>query len=150
LRKLDSGDCDVGVLACAGLKRLGLAERIALALPLDVCIPAPGQGIVTVQVREEHASVRAVVAAINDASAFDALTAERAIVRALGAGCQMPLGAHALIEGDQLTVSAVVIAPDASRVVRAHATGRRAEAARIGAEVADRLLSGGAADILAS
>lgn len=150
LRKLDAGDCDVGVLACAGLKRLGLAARISLALPLDVCIPAPGQGIVTVQVREDQPSVRTAVAAINDARAFDALTAERTIVRALGAGCQMPLGAHAVVDDDQLSVTAIVVSPDASRVVRAHARGPRADAARIGAEAADRLLSGGAADILAS
>jgi hydroxymethylbilane synthase len=148
VRKLDAGECDAGMLASAGLKRLGLAARISLALPLDVCIPAPGQGIVTIQIREDQAGVKAAVAAINDPDAFDALTAERAVVRALGGGCQMPLGAYARIEGDSLTLTAVVIAPDGSRIIREEQRGRRAEAASIGQSVADALLKQGAAAIL--
>jgi hydroxymethylbilane synthase len=148
LRKIDSGQCDAGVLAVAGLKRLGLGARISLALPLDVCIPAPGQGIVAVQVRQDQSSVQKVVAAINDAEAFDALTAERTIVRVLGGGCQMPLGAHAALNGDELVVAAVVTAPDASRAVRAGARGQRRHAADIGARVAESLLQEGAANLL--
>jgi hydroxymethylbilane synthase len=148
LRKLDAGECDAAVLASAGLRRLGLAHRISFALPLDLCIPAPGQGIVSIQVRQHQPAVSAVVAAINDRIAFDALTAERAIVRALGGGCQMPLGAHARIQGDELSVSAIVIAPDGSRVIRAEAQSQRVDAADVGARVADSLLHQGAADIL--
>lgn len=150
LRKLDAGECDAGVLASAGLKRLGLAARISLALPLDVCIPAPGQGIVTIQVREDEPAVTSAVAAINDADAFDALTAERAIVRALGGGCQMPLGAHAQVEGNDLFVTAIVIAPDASRAVHAEGGGHRSHAADVGARIAESLMSRGAAEILSS
>jgi hydroxymethylbilane synthase len=150
LRKLDAGECDAGVLASAGLKRLGLAARISLALPLDICIPAPGQGIVTIQVRDDQAAVKAAVAAINDRDAFDALTAERAIVRSLGGGCQMPLGAHARIEGDDVSVSAVVIAPDGSRVIRAALQGRRTAARDVGERLAEALLQQGAAEILAT
>jgi hydroxymethylbilane synthase len=148
LRKLDAGECDAGVLASAGLKRLGLAARISLALPLDVCIPAPGQGIVAMQIREDQPAVKAAVMAINDDDAFDALTAERAIVRALGGGCQMPLGAHARVQRDALSVSAIVIAPDGSRVVREQQRGRRGDGDSIGRSIADALLKQGAAEIL--
>jgi hydroxymethylbilane synthase len=148
LRKLDNGSCDAAVLACAGLKRLGLAARISLPLPLDICVPAPGQGIVAIQVRDDQPTVRAAVAAISDSSAFDALIAERAVVRVLGGGCQMPLGAHAHIEDDELSLTTVVISDDARRVVRARASGPRAAAAEIGARAAESLLRDGAAGIL--
>jgi hydroxymethylbilane synthase len=148
LRKLDAGECDAGVLACAGLKRLGLAARISLALPLDACVPAPGQGIVTIQVREDQSDARAAVLRINDEDACDALTAERAIVRELGGGCQMPLGAHARIDADALAIRAVVIAADGRRIVRATASGARKQADALGARVAASLLRDGAGDIL--
>ena len=148
LRKLDAGECDLLVLACAGLKRLGLDQRISFALSAGDCIPAPGQGIVAVEVREDTPEVGGVVRAISDSEAMDALTAERAVVGALGGGCQMPLGAHARIKGDHLSIDAVVIAPEGSRVVRESAQGRRADAARIGESVARLLLEHGAEQIL--
>ncbi len=148
LRKLEAGDCDALVLACAGLKRLGLDHRISFALPPDTCIPAPGQGIVAVQVREGRRGLRPVFDTINDAAAMDALTAERAIVRALGGGCQMPLGAYARIEGDDLFVAAVVMGADGAAAVRQEARGRRTDAERIGKSVARFLLERGAEEIL--
>jgi hydroxymethylbilane synthase len=150
LRKLDAGECDLLVLACAGLKRLGLEQRISFALSAGDCIPAPGQGTVAVQVREDRPEVGGVVRAISDSGAMDALTAERAVVHALGGGCQMPLGAHARIDGDHLSIEAVVITADGSRVVRQRAEGRRAGAARIGESVARLLLEHGAEEILRS
>ena len=84
------------------------------------------------------------MAAISDSAAMDALTAERAVVRALGGGCQMPLGAYARIDGNDLSIDAVVIAPDGSRAVREYATGPRADAARIGRAVAQLLVESGA------
>jgi hydroxymethylbilane synthase len=100
LRKLEAGDCDAIILAVAGLKRLGLAARITAAIPTDVCLPAPGQGIVAIEIAE-HAprAVREAVTRISDADAETALHAERAVVRALGGGCQMPLGALARLDG---------------------------------------------------
>src|SRR6185295_2463616 len=83
-----------------------------------------------------------------DADAFDALRAERAVVDALGGGCQMPIGAHATLSGDRITLTGVVIAPDGSRVARANASGSRADAGAVGHDVARRLLAGGADDIL--
>jgi hydroxymethylbilane synthase len=150
LRKLDAGECDAGVLASAGLKRLGLAHRISLALPVEVCVPAPGQGIVAAQIREDDAEVARIVDTISDRAALDALRAERAIVRALGGGCQMPLGAYATITSTDLAVRAVVIAADGTRVIRDQAHGRRADAVTIGQALARSLLDRGAGDILSA
>jgi len=149
LRKLDSGDVDAIVLAAAGLRRLDQSGRITAHVPPESCVPAPGQGIVAVEVRSHDAATAALVARIGDDAALDALRAERAVVAGLGGGCQMPIGAHASVSGDRITLSGVVISPDGSRVARAGAAGARAEAEAIGREVADRLLAGGADDILA-
>jgi len=149
LRKLDQGDVDAIVLAAAGLRRLEQAGRITALVPADACVPAPGQGIVAVETRVDDAATAALVARINDADALDALHAERAVVAALGGGCQMPIGAHAAIRGDRITLTGVVIAPDGSRAARAAAEGLRSQAAAVGREAASRLLAGGADDILA-
>ncbi len=148
LRKLDAGECDACVLACAGLKRLGFSARISLTLPADVVVPAPGQGIVSIQTRSDQPDVVQLVSAISDPDAMHALIAERAIVRALGGGCQMPLGAYARLDGDDLTVTAIVVSPDGSRAIREHASGRPEDAVSIGKSLAQALLQHGAADIL--
>ena len=95
LRKLDGGDFDALVLASAGLLRLGYAHRISAPLPVDACVPAPGQGIIAVEVRSADARIHDLVAGIQDEDSAAALTAERALVMRLGGGCQMPIGAYA-------------------------------------------------------
>ena len=149
LRKLDQGDVDGIILAAAGLRRLEQAGRISALVPADVCVPAPGQGIVAVEIRQNDAATAALVEQIGDLDALDALHAERAVVAALGGGCQMPIGAHATITGDRITLAGVVIAPDGSRAARTTVEGLRADAAAIGRQAAERLLAGGADDILA-
>src|SRR4030095_2911330 len=110
LRKLDSGDYDALVLAAAGLRRLQHAHRISTALPADTCVPAPGQGIIAIEIREDDQRARELVRTINDATASVALDAERAVVARLGGGCQMPIGAYATVEGETMTIAAVGIA----------------------------------------
>ena len=149
LRKLDSGEYDALVLATAGLKRLDHASRISAILPAEVCVPAPGQGIIAVEIRGGDAKVGEVVTTINDPVSEAALAAERTVVVRLGGGCQMPIGAYAAISGDGLALTATVISPDGTRVARADLQGPLAEAARIGAEAAELLLARGAAEILA-
>jgi hydroxymethylbilane synthase len=149
LRKLDQGDVDAIILAAAGLRRLQQAGRITALVPPDACVPAPGQGIVAVETRVGDTATSGLVEQIGDADALDALMAERAVVAALGGGCQMPIGAHAIIAGDRITLTGVVMAPDGSRAARATAEGSRADAASVGREAAERLLAGGADDILA-
>jgi hydroxymethylbilane synthase len=150
LRKLDEGAHDALVLAAAGLSRLGFASRISLAVPAEACVPAPGQGIVAIEIRAGDDRVGGAVARINNAAASDALTAERALVEALGGGCQTPVGALAqIIDGDQLELDAVVAALDGSRLVRGKARAPRADAAALGARVGAQLIADGAGEILA-
>jgi hydroxymethylbilane synthase len=150
LRKLDSGEYDVLVLAAAGLLRLGFASRISMTLPAAACVPAPGQGIVAVEIRGGDEEVRRVVARIDDAATAAALTAERALVAALGGGCQTPIGALASpLDDRQLALLAVVASPDGSRAVRGEARGSVAHAAVLGRDVAAHLVEEGANDILA-
>ncbi len=161
LRKLDAGEYDAIVLAAAGLTRLGFASRISARLPVDACVPAPGQGIVAIEIREGDEAVRQAVSSVDDAATGAALEAERALVAALGGGCQTPIGALASwvrsaspaspeqVTGDALELVAVVVSLDGSRAVRAHRRGARSDAAALGARVAADLLAEGAGDILA-
>jgi hydroxymethylbilane synthase len=148
LRKLDNGDYEVLVLAAAGLQRLGLGARISAAIPVAVCIPAPGQGIVAIEMRIDDLRARDAVAAADDSTAAASLQAERSIVTALGGGCQLPLGAIAVHERHGLTVHAMVATPDGSRVVRRTLSGSVDNPAALGARVADELASAGAIAIL--
>jgi hydroxymethylbilane synthase len=150
LRKLDEGAHHALVLAAAGLRRLGFTSRISFALPVDACVPAPGQGIVAVEIRDGDTAVQRVLGAVGDDAAAAALTAERELVLALGGGCQTPVGALASPEdGDTLSLVAIVVALDGSRAVRAHARATRAEAAALGARLGAQLIADGAGEILA-
>jgi hydroxymethylbilane synthase len=150
LRKLDEGAHDAIVLAAAGLRRLGFVSRITMTVPAAACVPAPGQGIVAIEIREGDEHVRRAVAPIEDAAAAAALSAERALVETLGGGCQTPVGALATpVDGDRLELLAVVVALDGSRAVRERAVGLRADARGLGARVGEALLAQGAGDILA-
>jgi hydroxymethylbilane synthase len=149
LRKLDAGDYELLVLAAAGLRRLGFASRISTSLPIDVCVPAPGQGIIAVEVRDDDEGTRSAVAPITDAVAAAALAAERTLVTALGGGCQMPLGAIAVPHGDRgLELLALVSSLDGSRVIRYKKVGARNDAAGLGQQVAEELVRRGASEIL--
>ena len=149
LRKLDSGDYDALVLAAAGLRRLQHAHRISTALPADACVPAPGQGIIAIEIREDDQRTRELVKTINHTVTSVALDAERAVVTRLGGGCQMPIGAYATVAGDTIALAAIVIALDGSRRVRASASGSVRDPEAVGVEAADALLARGADTILA-
>jgi len=150
LHKLDSGQHAALVLAAAGLRRLGFASRISLTLPVSACVPAPGQGIVAIEVRDDDTEMRGLVARISDPGASAALDAERALVEALGGGCQTPVGALASPAGDgTLELVGAVAAPDGSRVIRASGRASLDEAAALGARVGRELIAQGADAILA-
>jgi hydroxymethylbilane synthase len=150
LRKLDAGEHDALILAAAGLRRLGFESRITFALPAKACVPAPGQGIVAVEIRAGDEATAHAVAAIDDANAAAALAAERALVEALGGGCQTPLGALAApAGGSELELIGAVVALDGSRAVQAQGRGLLTNAAELGRRVAADLIAEGASDILA-
>ena len=149
LRKLDSGEYDMLVLASAGLRRLGFGARISASVSIEDCVPAPGQGIIAIEIRSNDARTRDAVARVNNEDASCALEAERALVAALGGGCQMPIGAIAVPAGaDGLEMHAVVASLDGSRIIRYKEMGIRREATALGRQVAEHLLKHGAADIL--
>jgi hydroxymethylbilane synthase len=149
LRKLDDGAHRALVLAAAGLLRLDLGARIAFHLPITACVPAPGQGIVAVETRTDDEPTRLAVLAINDAAAFAALTAERALTTALGGGCQMPIGGLASpVEDQTLELIAVVVAVDGSRAVRGSSRDQWGRAEALGVDVAQQLLAAGADELL--
>jgi hydroxymethylbilane synthase len=149
LRKLDSGEYDLLVLAAAGLRRLGFGARISVSVPIDECVPAPGQGIIAIEIRSDDSATRAAVARVNHDDAACALAAERALVTALGGGCQMPIGGIAQPVGaTDLELQAIVTSLDGARMIRYKKVGTRSDAAALGREVGEELLKQGAADIL--
>lgn len=149
LNKLDYGGYTMLVLAAAGLRRLEHGSRISLALDASLSVPAPGQGIIAIETRVDDATACDASAAINDASAGQALAAERALVERLGGGCQTPIGALAVPTGtDGLEMIATVVSLDGTRAVRVTCQGRRDAATALGIETADALLAKGAGDIL--
>ena len=149
LRKLDRGDYDVIVLAAAGMRRLNLAERISAVIPTDVCVPAPGQGVIAIEIRADDARARAAVAAIDDPDAGVALRAERALVAGLGGGCQLPIGGLCRLTHGVLDLMGIVASLDGTQLVRHRQLGPRHTAADLGRDLAEQLLRDGAAEILA-
>ena len=148
LRKLDAGEYDALILAAAGLRRLGFGDRISAMISPNDCVPAPGQGIVAIEIRADDETSRKAVSPIHDGVAAAALEAERTVVAVLGGGCQLPLGALASVNGADMEVQAVVCSPDGGRVIRAHAHGPMSAAATLGERVAAQLVREGAEEIL--
>jgi hydroxymethylbilane synthase len=148
LGKLDNGDFDALVLAAAGLRRLGLASRISALIPIESCVPAPGQGIVAIEIRSADARARQALASSGDPATAVCLTAERTVVTALGGGCQLPLGAIALHASGGLRMHGLVATLDGSRIVRREVAGSETDPAGVGLRLAEALSEGGAMDIL--
>jgi hydroxymethylbilane synthase len=147
LRRLDEGRYDAIVLAAAGLRRLGWADRVAEVFPPDVMCPAVGQGALALESRDSGAGKEA-CAALDDSATRAAITAERAVLAALGGGCQVPIGAYATADGGHLRLMAVVASPEGSELVRAQSAGSPSEAAALGRALGAELLDRGARAIL--
>ena len=147
LRKLAAGEADAAVLAVAGLRRLGRADAIGAVLDL---VPAAGQGALLLEGRAGDATVHQAAGEVTDPRALASVTAERACVAALGATCHTPVGAHARpLAGGRLALTAFAGRADGSAWVRDEREGAAADPAALGADVADRLLRAGAAEVLA-
>ena len=148
LRKLESESLDAVILACAGLARLGLAERIDERLDPAVLVPAVAQGTLALEVRADD-PVAARIAALDDPDARAATAAERAFLVALAGDCNVPLGAHAQLAGDTIELTTVLLAPDGTHELRAVRRGERGEAERLGREAAEEVLATGGRELLA-
>jgi hydroxymethylbilane synthase len=148
LRKLDAGEFNALVLACAGLRRLNLEGRISAAVPVERCIPAPGQGIIAIEIRADDPQTSGIVRSLHDEAAGIALAAERAVVEALGGGCQLPLGALARLNGAGIEMDAIVCSPDGGTAIRRHSRGSTGHPEELGRRLADELVTAGAAAIL--
>ena len=146
LAKLDRGEYDAIILAAAGLIRLGLASRIAARLELDESLPAPGQGALGIECLGSRSGVVEKIVSLNDEAAALCVQAERAVSKALGGNCSLPLAAYAERSGNSLTLRALVASGDGRRVLRARAQGADPEA--LGAAVAADLRRQGADAIL--
>ncbi|MBI4347106.1 MAG: hydroxymethylbilane synthase [Elusimicrobia bacterium] len=140
LRRLDSGEFDGMVLAVAGLKRLGLASRRHEALHADLVIPAPGQGSLAIEAREDRADVLELLALLDDRKTRLEVDAERAFLAMVGGGCATPLGCLARIEGDTVLLRAFWSEPDGSRPRRKTAQGPAAEGPQLARRLAQELL----------
>jgi hydroxymethylbilane synthase len=147
LRKLDEGQYDSIVLACAGLRRLGWAQRIAEVLPPETMCPAVGQGALAIETRVDGDALDA-CRALDHAATHAAVAAERAFLLALGGGCQVPIGAHARVDKDALELRGRVIAPDGSAMVSGSRKAAVRDAEEAGAALGAELLGRGARELL--
>ncbi len=147
LQKLDQGECDALVMAAAGLKRIDREERIAEYISNDVCLSAAGQGALGLESREDD-SIREQLSFLHDPATFAEVTAERSFLNRLGGGCHVPVGARGVAEGNKFKLLGVVANPDGSSLFRGETSGCVAHAEELGRELAERLLSQGAQQIL--
>lgn len=150
LAKLDSGEFDAIVLACAGLVRLGLQDRIREALPPTVCLPAIGQGVMGVEIRAGDSRTENLLAALDDGATHTRVRAERAVNARLAGSCHLPIAAYAELVGARLRLRACVGAPDGSELVADEDEGDANAPEALGTALAERLLAGGADRILAA
>lgn len=148
LAKLDAGNYDAIILAAAGLIRLGFEARIRDSIDPADSLPAIGQGAIGIECRVDDARVHELLAPLADRDTTDRVLAERAMNARLNGGCQVPIGGHAVLDGDQLHLKGLVGTTDGTRILRAEASGPRDQAEQIGVKVADDLLAQGADVIL--
>ncbi len=148
LGKLDEAKFDATVLAYAGIHRLGLDDRISQIIPFEICLPAVGQGSVGIEIRTGDKDVQILVNKIDHLASRQAVSAERAFLKRLEGGCQVPIGALATVKNNCLRLDGVVAALDGKQLVRSYLEGDAGEASKIGDSLAERLFCSGAGEIL--
>ncbi|MGO2010480.1 MAG: hydroxymethylbilane synthase [Pseudoalteromonas sp.] len=149
LAKLDKGQYDAIILAAAGLIRLEMHDRITAFIEPEVSLPANGQGAVGIECREDDKMLKALLAPLEHNETRIQVSAERAMNRRLEGGCQVPIGAYALVNGEQVHLRGLVGAVDGSQMLRDEVSGHVNDADKLGVELAEKLLAQGADKILA-
>lgn len=148
LRKLDEGQVDALVMAAAGLKRIGRADRIREFLSEEICVSAVAQGALAIESRAENPFLGC-LRFVHDPKAHAEIAAERAMLRRLGGGCHVPIGARARVRDDEVAIIGIVASADGAKLCRGHAAGPVSQAEEIGARLGNELLSRGADRLLA-
>lgn len=148
LRKMEEGQVAALVMAASGLHRAGFKERITQYLDPAYCLPAPGQGALTIEIRETDGRIGQVVGRIHDTTTALEVMAERALLARLEGGCQVPIGAYAVLDSGILHLEGLIASPDGSKVIRYEAEGDGGRARSLGQQVAEWLLANGGQEIL--
>lgn len=149
IRKLDEGQFDAIIVAVAGVKRLGLAYRITEILEPEICLPAIGQGAIGIECRVNDKVINTILGDLNHQETSISVRAERALLRRLGGGCQVPIAAYARIKDGRVIMDGLVGSITGERVIKSHAEGKLEDHERLGTNLAEDLLSRGAKEILA-
>ena len=149
MRKMHEENFDALILAAAGVIRMGWSDEISEYLPMDISLAAVSQGAIGIECREDDAEIMALIAKINDEETATCVCAERALLRALEGGCQIPIAAHAVIKNDTLKLNGLVASLDGKRVIKETLSGNKDNAEEIGLELAKKLTALGADEILA-
>jgi len=148
LKKFDESDLDGMILAFAGVHRLGLVERMSQLVPIKIMLPAVGQGAVAMEIRSDDQRTAKAVSKLDDPSTRICITAERAFLRRLEGGCQVPIGGYATLEGEKVMLEGMVGSLDGTVSFREQITGKAEEADELGTRLADSLISMGALELL--
>lgn len=143
LKKIETENLTGVILAAAGMKRMGLAERITQFLPVETMLPAVGQGALGLQIRKADVELAKACAALNDVTTAGEVAAERAFLRALGGGCRLPIGAFGKLDGQMLTLEGMVAAPNGSTMIREKISGTMKDAEEMGKKLAEIVLEKG-------
>lgn len=150
LRKLDEGQYDAIILAAAGLERLGHKNRIKEVIPPNVCLPAVGQGALAIESRSEDPEVRQMLDFLNDIPTRQATSAERAFLGLVEGGCQVPIGVHADVEGQNIKIEAIISSLDGKTVLRNTISGAAADGVELAKKLGRDMLTNGGQEILAT
>ena len=150
MRKAETGEVDVVILASAGITRMGWADRITGYIPTDQMVSAVGQGAIGIEIREDDEFMRDVTAKICHADTFSCVTAERVVMRKLEGGCQVPIGAYAVLDGDTMHMDAIVGQVDGGKILRAALEGPASDPVALGERMVAALLELGADEILSA
>jgi hydroxymethylbilane synthase len=148
ISKLETEKLDAVILAAAGLKRLGFTDQVAEYLPIDISIPAIGQGALGIECRLDNEAIKEAIAFFNHPDTAHAVRAERALLWRCEGGCQVPIAAHGVVNGNELTLTGFVASVDGSRSVKASISGPAGEGEKLGIALAEQLLKDGAHEIL--
>ena len=148
LKKIETENLTGVILAAAGMKRMGLTEKITQFLPVEMMLPAVGQGALGLQIRKTDVELAKVCTALNDATSAAEVTAERSFLRALGGGCRLPIAALGKLEGQRLSLEGMVAAPDGSSMIREKISGSREDAGELGEKLANIIMDKGGKKLL--